>query len=137
MHLVAVDRPGIGHSDLQPGRRLEDWPLDVAELADALGLERFAVVGDSAGGPYALACAALMGDRVTRAGLVGTTTRFALKERPGAIAELDVEDRRAFQLVEHGDREMAVRSFAAELAEWTRRIAEEPQRFLDPLAVND
>jgi len=137
VHLVAVDRPGFGRSDLQPGRRLEDWPLDVAGLADALGLERFAVAGYSAGGPYAIACAALLGDRVTRAGLVGTTTRLVLRERPGAIAELDEEDRRAFQLVEHGDRETAALSFAAESAEWIRRVAEEPQRFFDDLPVND
>jgi pimeloyl-ACP methyl ester carboxylesterase len=109
----------------------------VAELADALGLERFAVAGYSAGGPYALACAALLGDRVTRAGLVATTTRLILRERPGALAELDEEDRRAFQLVENVDREAAARSFAAELAEWARTIAEDPQRFFDPLPVND
>jgi hypothetical protein len=36
VHLVTIDRPDFGGSDLQPGRRLEDWPLDVAELADPL-----------------------------------------------------------------------------------------------------
>lgn len=51
VRLVAVDRPGFGGSDLQPGRRLEDWPSDVTELADALGFDRFAVAGYSAGGP--------------------------------------------------------------------------------------
>lgn len=137
VHLVVVDRPGVGRSDVQPGRRLEDWPLDVAELADALGLERFAVAGYSAGGPYALACAALLGERVTRAGLVSTTAHMFLRERPGAIEELDKEDRRAFELVEREDRETAARRFAAELEEWTRSVAEEPRRFLDPLPVND
>jgi pimeloyl-ACP methyl ester carboxylesterase len=96
VHLVTIDRPGFGGSDLQPGRRLEDWPLDVAELADALGLEHFAVAGYSAGGPYAIACAALLGARVTHAGLVATATRLVLRARPGAIAELDDEDRRAY-----------------------------------------
>jgi pimeloyl-ACP methyl ester carboxylesterase len=137
LHLISVDRPGVGGSDVQPGRRLADWPPDVAELADALGVERSAVVGYSAGGPYALACAALLGERVTRAGLVGTTARLLLRERPGAIGELDEQDRRAFELVELGDRETAARTFAAEQEEWTRLIAEEPRRFLDAIPVTD
>ena len=137
VRLVCVDRPGFGHSDLQPGRRLEDWPLDVAELADALGLDQFAVAGYSAGGPYAVACAALIGDHVTRAGLVGTTARLVLRERPDLIAELDEEDRRAFELVDRGDREAAVRTFAESSADWTRAVAEDPPRFFDDLPVND
>ncbi len=57
---VAVDRPGIGGSAPLRGRRLLDWPADVAALADALNFERFSVYGASGGGPYALACALLM-----------------------------------------------------------------------------
>ena len=40
----------------QPGRSLLDWPRDVAELADHLGIERFSIVAWSGGGPYGLAC---------------------------------------------------------------------------------
>jgi pimeloyl-ACP methyl ester carboxylesterase len=68
--MIAVDRPGIGLSDRHRGRRLLDFPSDVAELADALGLERLAVVGWSGGGPYAAACAYRLPDRVRAAGLV-------------------------------------------------------------------
>jgi len=68
--LVAPDRPGIGRSDPRPARRLLDWPADVAHLADALGLDRFAVLGYSAGGPYALACAHALPERVTAVGLL-------------------------------------------------------------------
>ena len=137
VHLIAPDRPGVGGSDLQPGRRLVDWPRDVADLADALGLERFAVVGYSAGGPYALACATLLGERVTCAGVVSTEPRLVLRERPGAIEELDEDDRRAFELVERADRETAAARFAADSAEWVHRIAERPERFFDPLPIND
>jgi pimeloyl-ACP methyl ester carboxylesterase len=70
VRMIAVDRPGIGRSDPQPGRRVLDWPSDVSELADSLGIERFAVLGFSFGGPYARACAHVLADRVTRAGLV-------------------------------------------------------------------
>ncbi len=68
--LIAPDRPGYGLSSYQPGRRLVDWPRDVAAIAERLDLERFAVVGVSGGGPHALACAALLGSRVTRAAVV-------------------------------------------------------------------
>jgi pimeloyl-ACP methyl ester carboxylesterase len=71
IRLIAFDRPGYGHSDRLEGRRVADVVSDVAAIADAAGIERFAVVGRSAGGPHALACAALLPERVTRAaGLV-------------------------------------------------------------------
>jgi pimeloyl-ACP methyl ester carboxylesterase len=70
VRLIAPDRPGYGHSTFQPGRRLADWPGDVTVLADRLGIDRFAVVGVSGGGPHALVCAALLPDRVTRAAVV-------------------------------------------------------------------
>ncbi|GAA2944119.1 MULTISPECIES: alpha/beta fold hydrolase [Streptomycetaceae] len=72
MQLIAYDRPGYGGSDRLAGRRVVDVVEDVRTIADSLGLEHFAVVGRSGGAPHALACAALMPDRVTRtAALVG------------------------------------------------------------------
>ncbi|HEY1266395.1 MAG TPA: alpha/beta hydrolase [Candidatus Binatia bacterium] len=62
--LIAVDRPGFGCSDFKTKRTLIDWPRDVAELADALRLERFSIAGISGGGPYALACARHIPDRL-------------------------------------------------------------------------
>jgi hypothetical protein len=47
-----TDRPGLGWSDWQSRRRVLDWPLDVTALADALGLQRFAVLGYSSGAPF-------------------------------------------------------------------------------------
>jgi pimeloyl-ACP methyl ester carboxylesterase len=70
VRLISVDRPGIGLSAPDPGRRVADWAADVAGLADALELERFAVLGHSVGGAYAAACAHGLPDRVTAAGLV-------------------------------------------------------------------
>jgi len=70
VRLIAVDRPGYGDSDFKKGRRLTEWPADVAQLADALGIDRFAVIGLSGGGPHAQACAAAMPDRVTAAVIV-------------------------------------------------------------------
>lgn len=64
VRLLLPARPGFGGSDPAPGRTLVSWPDDVRALADALGLPRFAVLGVSAGGPYAAACARALGDRV-------------------------------------------------------------------------
>ncbi len=68
--LIAIDRPGFGGSTFQPGRRLLDWPNDVASFADSLGLDHFACMGVSGGGPYVLACALRLEKRLTRAAVV-------------------------------------------------------------------
>nr|WP_276570834.1 alpha/beta hydrolase [Halochromatium glycolicum] len=57
VRLISIDRPGYGDSDPAPDRCIIDWPDDVAALADALELKRFALIGVSGGGPYMLACA--------------------------------------------------------------------------------
>ena len=57
IHLISVDRPGMGLSEYQPRRTILDTPDDVMELATHLGLESYGVMGVSGGGPYALACA--------------------------------------------------------------------------------
>jgi pimeloyl-ACP methyl ester carboxylesterase len=67
--LLTLERPGIGLSDAQPGRTLLDWPVDVAEFADHFDLKRFAVLGTSAGAPYALACGHALGARIAAVGL--------------------------------------------------------------------
>jgi pimeloyl-ACP methyl ester carboxylesterase len=69
---ISVDKPGYGHSDPLPGRRLTDWPADVSQLADRLALTRFAVAGESGGGPHALATAAALGDRVALVALLAS-----------------------------------------------------------------
>jgi len=64
VRLLAHDRAGYGGSTRLPGRDVAAVAADVAAVADALGLDRFAVAGHSGGGPHALACGALLGDRV-------------------------------------------------------------------------
>ncbi|WP_433047359.1 alpha/beta fold hydrolase [Dactylosporangium sp. CS-033363] len=58
IRLICYDRPGYGQSDRREGRDVADSARDVAAVADHLGLDRFAVLGRSGGGPHALACAA-------------------------------------------------------------------------------
>jgi pimeloyl-ACP methyl ester carboxylesterase len=74
VRVVSPDRPGYGGSSAQPGRGFDDWPHDVMALADHLDAERFVVIGLSSGGPYAVACAARLGDRVAAAGVVAGVT---------------------------------------------------------------
>jgi pimeloyl-ACP methyl ester carboxylesterase len=64
---ISYDRPGYGGSTERVGRTVADAAADTAAVADALGVGRFAVLGHSGGGPHALACAALLGDRVIAA----------------------------------------------------------------------
>jgi pimeloyl-ACP methyl ester carboxylesterase len=70
VRVIGIDRPGFGGSDFQPNRRFGDWPADLAAVADQLGIDRFGVLGYSAGGPYAVACAHALADRLTFAGVI-------------------------------------------------------------------
>ena len=72
VRMVMYDRPGYGLSDPQAGRSIAAAAADVEALADDLGFDRFAVVGGSGGAPHALACGALLGDRVIRVGALVT-----------------------------------------------------------------
>lgn len=71
VRVVVPDRPGFGRSDPQPGRRVLDWPDDVAQLLDHLDVDRFAVLSLSGGAAYALACAHVFGPRVHAVGILG------------------------------------------------------------------
>ncbi len=61
---VSYDRPGYGGSTPRPGRDLAFAAACSSRVADALGIERFAVMGHSGGGSHALACGALLPERV-------------------------------------------------------------------------
>jgi pimeloyl-ACP methyl ester carboxylesterase len=67
---IQPDRPGYGQSDFNPDHSLLEWARDVAELADSLGLGRFAVVGTSGGGPYAAVCGYALPERLSALALV-------------------------------------------------------------------
>ena len=64
LRVVTYARPSYGRSTPQPGRRVADAAIDVAAIVDALGIGSFLTAGASGGGPHALACAALLPDRV-------------------------------------------------------------------------
>jgi pimeloyl-ACP methyl ester carboxylesterase len=113
VHLVAVNRPGYGRSDPAESG-LASVADDTVAVADSLAVHRFAVLGASGGGPYALACAARHPDRVSAVGAVAC---------PGVVPELDPprlhedpedeRDARVRELLEAGDVEAAVVELSA------------------------
>jgi pimeloyl-ACP methyl ester carboxylesterase len=71
IRLIGVDRPGIGSSTPFQYSNVLAFADDLTTIADVLGIDDMAVIGLSGGGPYALACAAAMPDRVVVAGVLG------------------------------------------------------------------
>ena len=71
IRLIGVDRPGIGSSTPYQYDTVFAFAEDLRTIADTLGIDRFEVIGLSGGGPYTLACAAAMPDRVVAAGVLG------------------------------------------------------------------
>jgi pimeloyl-ACP methyl ester carboxylesterase len=94
--IITPDRPGYGKSDFQPGRKLMDYPGDVSQLMDALGLDKFAVLGVSAGGPYAAACAYKLAARVTRTAIVSTVSPL---DRENAFEGVNPSVRKGYELI--------------------------------------
>jgi len=102
VRLVIPDRPGIGGSAPRPRGTLADWADDVLELADALQMSRFAVVGVSGGGPYAAACAALIPSRLAGVAIISSRplTRDNWEERPEALTEWSEDHRAQFEMIQ-------------------------------------
>jgi pimeloyl-ACP methyl ester carboxylesterase len=91
---ISVDKPGYGHSDFQPRRTLLAYADDVAELAATLHLDRFVAVGESGGGPHALALARAIPQRVAGVILLASlgpmdrTSRRSLKPETRLLVTL-------------------------------------------------
>lgn len=90
VRLISPDRPGVGRSDPQPGRTIDDWARDVAGLLDLIDVDRFAVMGWSMGGQYAAAVGHALPHRVTRVGIIAGALPLT---EPGVFDELPTMDR--------------------------------------------
>lgn len=71
IRLIGIDRPGIGLSTPHQYETVSSFADDLATIADTLGIGKMMVVGLSGGGPYTMACAATLPDRVVAAGVIG------------------------------------------------------------------
>jgi pimeloyl-ACP methyl ester carboxylesterase len=68
--IISIDRPGLGLSDFKKDRTILDWPDDVVELADSLGIDKFTILGVCGGAPYVLACAYKIPKRCKSVGII-------------------------------------------------------------------
>jgi pimeloyl-ACP methyl ester carboxylesterase len=121
--LVSPDRPGVARSAREPGRTVGGWAARAAALADHLGIGRFSVLGWSMGGPYALACAALLGDRVEAVAVVAGGVPLAWPCAGGTFP--DRLDARLMALARErpGTAELVVAA--------SRRLAQDPTAWLE------
>ncbi len=83
---VAVNRPGMAGSDRSRGRSVLAFADDLAALADELSLQHFSIVGVSSGGPYALAAARAMADRVDRVAVCSSLSPLCPPHRTPGLA---------------------------------------------------
>lgn len=125
VRLLAVDRPGVGGSDPLPGRRLLDWPADVAGLADGLGIATFAVLGYSMGAPSALACRERLEGRLTAVAIV---SGLGPPDEPALDTGRSPDVARILRLARH--RPLATTALLQVMRQGTRM----PQRMLDSAA---
>jgi pimeloyl-ACP methyl ester carboxylesterase len=107
IRMICFDRPGYGESPARPFS-LASIARDTGTLADALGVGRFVTTGQSGGGPFSLACAATLGDRILRVGVTAGPAPF--HEMPGLLDTLDEIDTSAVGLLP--DAEAAAARFA-------------------------
>jgi pimeloyl-ACP methyl ester carboxylesterase len=137
IRLVSYARPSYGGSTPAPGRDVAAAAHDVARIADALGIERFATMGASGGGPHALACAALLGERVTAVACLASTAPyteefdwFAGMVSPGGLqAARDGRDARArFATTDEFDEQSFTAADWAALAGTWRSLGEDAMR---------
>jgi pimeloyl-ACP methyl ester carboxylesterase len=120
--LIAVNRPGYGGSDAAASDHLS-VATDTAAVADLLGIASFGVLGMSIGGPYSLACAAVLGERVTAAAVVSAPGDVTRMEPPWHRDDLSGEQRDFLQRVAAAGAEEAVELFRPEYAAWVATIA--------------
>ncbi len=85
IRIIAPERPGFGHSHVQPEHSLLAYAKDIHQLANKLGLQCFDIVGDGTGGPFALACAAELGDLIRNTALISCMPDATFDEFEGLI----------------------------------------------------
>jgi pimeloyl-ACP methyl ester carboxylesterase len=137
---IGVDRPGYGYSDPRPEAGLLECAGDFVRVADRLGIERFAVIGFSGGGPYAIALAALVPERLRG---VAVVSGLGMLDRPDAFEGMEEANAADFEMarespeilateLEAAAREVrenswgSVSEISEELPEGDRRILQRP-----------
>ena len=141
LRLIAPDRPGFGLSSLQSNRRILDWPTDVLSIAQHLELGRFAVMGCSGGGPYALACAySIPGDVLSGVGVfAGAAPWEASPGTPLPLAKKNTTGRRILATIaDHAPSALRVGMDAlVGTAQWLTKVGPVTRRLDAWLEANE
>jgi pimeloyl-ACP methyl ester carboxylesterase len=126
--LISYDRPGYGGSTAYPDHTVASGANDVRAIAESLGLDRLCVWGISGGGPYALACAALLTDLVVAVGAVASLAPYGQSDLAyfEGMGERNMEDIQLF----FSDREAARRKG---YEDWEEFIAASPEQLAEGL----
>jgi pimeloyl-ACP methyl ester carboxylesterase len=124
--VVTYDRPGYGGSDRFRGRRVVDCVADVSAIADSLGIERFAVIGGSWGGPHSLAVAARLPERVTRAASRAGVAPFDTPDFEW-FADMDAVNIEEIGWALEGE-EVLAREIERMAAAWLERVTNDPSK---------
>jgi pimeloyl-ACP methyl ester carboxylesterase len=135
LRVITYDRPGYGGSDRHQGRRMVDCVSDVAAIADALGLERFGVIGGSVGGPHSLAVAARMPERVTRAACVVGLAPFDTPDFDW-FEGMDPLNVNEIRWALEGEDALA-RGLGQEAAELLEQVASDPSRLFSDWQLSE
>lgn len=130
LRLISYDRPGFGGSTPHPGRTVADTAADVRSICEALDIDRLAMWGQSGGGPYVLACAALLPDLITAAALLASPAPygaegldwFAGNQTSPDDHRLLLTDEKAARAEVEKQREAILAASASDLAEVVKPI---------------
>ncbi|MFO1540369.1 MAG: alpha/beta fold hydrolase [Chloroflexota bacterium] len=123
VRLIAPDRPGVGLSSPQPGRRVVDHADEIVRIADTIGVGRFGILAWSGGGPYALACAHRHPDRVAHVGLVSAAAPLAGPQAGAYVTP--------FHRLAGGASAVAPWAVRAAMLRWARAQRRDPAAHLD------
>ena len=123
LRIIAPNRPGVGRSEFTVRKSALESVPDVEDLAHALRLGEFSVIGISGGAPYALAALNRLGPRVQTATLISAMGPIGLW---GALSGMRPSDRIGLEIAAHFPR-LAKREFAR----WAESFRTDPERFLE------
>ncbi|MCD4842339.1 MAG: alpha/beta hydrolase [Methanosarcinales archaeon] len=140
IHIVAPDRPGYGLTDFRKNALIH-WPDDVAELADHLGIEKFALFAPSGGGPFALACAWKIPEKISTVGIFGSVGPNEPEATKGVIRSvrllwkisnplfpiIKLQMRIMASMAKKDPEKMSLKLRDMELSEWDKKIFDRPE----------
>lgn len=127
IYLIAPDRPGIGLSDYKPGRGLLDWPKDIEQLADNLGIRSFSIVSESGGSAYAYACAYSIPDRINKIAVVSGLCPLNIKSLQ---QNLSIKNRMTLSILKKSPARLLNKMFA----NLKKNIENNPETFFSKAA---